>query len=160
MPVWQTIVKYRYILKRRAGRESKKIHKIEYSTNKKYYMLYNRIYIQIDSAAFTNVLRPSQQMPVQHKTTTVQRWKVQRKVPQTDTQMPQILYACNCLRPGSWHYHGGLALHGVLPSLAVAEWPGRCGFHCDGGSVLPVYCLPCQELLSCELITFPADVIK
>jgi hypothetical protein len=28
--------------------------------------------------------------------------------------------------PVSWHYHGGLSLHGVLPSLAGGEGPGRC----------------------------------
>jgi hypothetical protein len=28
---------------------------------------------------------------------------------------------CGRLYPGSWHYHGGLALHGVLPNLAGGE---------------------------------------
>jgi len=39
--------------------------------------------------------------------------------------------------PGSWHYHRGLAQHGVLPSLAGREWPGRCDLYCDGRPVMP-----------------------
>jgi hypothetical protein len=39
--------------------------------------------------------------------------------------------------PGSWRYHRGLTLHGVLPSFVGREWPGRCDLYCDGRSVPP-----------------------
>ncbi len=48
------------------------------------------------------------------------------------------------LRSGSWNYHGGLALHGVLPSYARGEWPGRCDLYCDIQSVP----LPCRIIPS------------
>jgi hypothetical protein len=35
-------------------------------------------------------------------------------------------------RPERWHYHGVLALEGVMTSLAGGEWPGRCDLYCDG----------------------------
>jgi hypothetical protein len=35
----------------------------------------------------------------------------------------------------SKNYHGGLAIRGVLPSLAGEEWPGRYDLYCDRLSV-------------------------
>ncbi len=35
----------------------------------------------------------------------------------------------------SKNYHGGLAIYGVLPSLAGEEWPGRYDLYCDRLSV-------------------------
>jgi hypothetical protein len=37
--------------------------------------------------------------------------------------------------PGSWHYHGGLALHVIRLSLAGVDWPGKCDLYC--GAVPP-----------------------
>ncbi len=70
---------------------------------------------------------------------------------------------CNCtLYTGRGHFHGGQALHGVLPSLAGGKWPGGCDLYCDGRSILP-YCLAglhrLPEQLSCELMAFLADVL-
>jgi hypothetical protein len=39
------------------------------------------------------------------------------------------------MAPVCWHYNEGLSLHGVLPSLAGGERPGRCDLYCDGRSV-------------------------
>ncbi len=36
-------------------------------------------------------------------------------------------------KAAAWHYHGGLAPHGVLPSLAGRDWLGTG--RCDGWSV-------------------------
>jgi hypothetical protein len=65
------------------------------------------------------------------------------------------------MAPVSWHYHGGLSLHGVLPSLAGGERPGMCDLYCDGRSLLLFLAgpLPWQELPSCELMAFRAAVI-
>ncbi len=43
----------------------------------------------------------------------------------------------DALTLGSWYYHGGLALHNALPSLAGGEWPGRCDYYRDRRSVPP-----------------------
>jgi hypothetical protein len=39
------------------------------------------------------------------------------------------------MHPGSRHYHGGLALLGVLLSLPGGKWAGRYDLYCDGRSV-------------------------
>ncbi len=59
--------------------------------------------------------------------------------------------ACVQFSHGRWHYHWGLPLHGVLPSLAGWERPCKCDLYCDGRSVPPLYGphrLPVQTITS------------
>jgi hypothetical protein len=68
--------------------------------------------------------------------------------------MPFLLW----LEPGSRHYHGGLALHGVLPTLAGKSGPAGviCTVMVCTACLPLLYRLPRQELLSCVLMAFPA----
>jgi hypothetical protein len=56
--------------------------------------------------------------------------------------------------------YGELAQHGVLPSSAGGEWPGRFDLYCDGRSTPPAMTdrtyLPLLGLLSCERLTIQA----
>ncbi len=60
-------------------------------------------------------------------------------------------------QPGSWHCHGGLALHGALFCLAGRQWPGRCDLYCDGWAV-PHALSDRIWLPNCELMEFLAAV--
>ncbi len=59
--------------------------------------------------------------------------------------------------------YGELAQHGVLPSSAWGEWPGRFDLYCEERSTPPAMTdrtyLPLLGLLSCERLAIPAAAV-